>query len=116
MSIRVNLQDVAKVTEGISFVLVSNLKCACLLSHFSHAQLFVTLWTVDHQIPLSKGFSRQEHWSGLPCSSPGHLPDPGIEPASLTSPALAGGCFTTRTTWEAQQLKILDSNWLYFNT
>ena len=88
MSIRVNLQDVAKVTEGISFVLVSNLKCACLLSHFSHAQLFVTLWTVDHQIPLSKGFSRQEHWSGLPCSSPGHLPDPGIEPMSPVAPAL----------------------------
>ena len=36
--------------------------------------------------------------SGLPCPSPGHLPDPGIEPTSLTSPALAGGFFTTSTT------------------
>ena len=44
------------------------------------------------------GFSRQEYWSGLPCSSPGDLPDPGIEPASLTSPALAGGFFTSNTT------------------
>ena len=47
------------------------------------------------------GFSRQEYWSGLPCSSPGDLPDPGIEPASLMSPALAGVSFTTSATWEA---------------
>ena len=46
------------------------------------------------------GFSRQEYWSGLPCPPPGDLPDPGIEPASLTSPALARGFFTTSTTWE----------------
>ena len=45
------------------------------------------------------GFSRQENWSGLP--PPGDLPNLGIEPASLSSPALAGGCFTTNTTWEA---------------
>ena len=54
-----------------------------LLSHFSHVQLFVTPWTVVHQAPLSMGFSRQEYWSGLPCSPPGDLPDPGIEPVSL---------------------------------
>ena len=47
------------------------------------------------------GFSRQEYWSGLPCPPPGDLPDPGIEPASLTSPALAGGFFTTSATWAA---------------
>ena len=58
----------------------------------SRAQLFATLWTVAFQTPLSKGFSRQEYWSGLPCPPPGDLPDPGIEPASLT---LAGGFFTT---------------------
>ena len=44
------------------------------------------------------GFSRKEYCSGLPCSSPGDLPDPGIKPASLTSPALAGGFFTSNTT------------------
>ena len=44
------------------------------------------------------GFSRQERCSGLPCPSPGDLPDPGIEPASLVSPALAGGFFTTSAT------------------
>ena len=53
---------------------------------------------------LSMGFSKQEYWSGLPCPSPGDLPNPGIEPASLTSPALAGGFFTTSATWEAYLL------------
>ena len=42
----------------------------------------VTPWTIAHQIPLSMGFSRQEYWSGLPCPSPGDLPDPGTEPGS----------------------------------
>ena len=51
---------------------------------------------------LSVGFFRQEYWRGLPFPSPGDLPDPGIEPVSLISPALAGGFFTTSTTWEAQ--------------
>ena len=49
-------------------------------------------WTVAYQDPLSMGFPRQEHWSGLPFPSPGDLPDPGIK---LGSPALAGGLFTT---------------------
>ena len=47
------------------------------------------------------GFSRQEYWSGLPCSPPGDLPHPGIKPLSLMSPTLVGGFFTTSTTWEA---------------
>ena len=47
------------------------------------------------------GFSRQVYWSGLPCPSPGHLPNSGIEPISLMSPALAGGFFTTSASWEA---------------
>ena len=47
------------------------------------------------------GFSRQEDWSGLPCPPPGALPDTGIKPASVTSPALAEGFFTTSATWEA---------------
>ena len=48
----------------------------CMLSHFSHVQFFVTLWTVAHQISLSMGFSRQEYWSGLPFPSPGGSPQP----------------------------------------
>ena len=55
----------------------------------------VTTWTVAHQVSLSMEFSRQEYWNGLPLPSPGDLPDPGIEPAFLASPALAGGFFTT---------------------
>ena len=47
------------------------------------------------------GFSRQEYWSGWPFPPPGDLPDPGTEPVSLSSPALAGGSFTTSATWEA---------------
>ena len=48
----------------------------------------VTLWAVACQAPLSMGFSRQEHWSGLPCPPPGDLPDPRIKPVSPESPAL----------------------------
>ena len=67
---------------------------------------FATLWTVAHQSPLSLGFPRQEHWSGLPFPSPGHLPDPGIEPTSLKSPALVGRFFTTSATREAQTIPV----------
>ena len=72
----------------------------CVLSHFSHVQLFVTLWTIACQAPLFMGFSRQEYWSGLPCLPLGNLPDSGIKPASLISPALAYGFLTINTTWE----------------
>ena len=61
-----------------------------------------TLWTVACQAPPSMGFPRQEYCSELPGPPPGDLPDPGIEPSFLTFPALAGGLFTTSTTWEAQ--------------
>ena len=54
------------------------------------------------QAPLSLGFSKQEYWSEFPCPPPGDLPDPGTEPTSLIFPALAGGIFTTSTTWEAK--------------
>ena len=70
-----------------------------MLSRFSRVQLLGTLWTVAHQAPLSMGFSRQEYWSGLPCPPPGDLPDPGLKLESLTSPALAGGFFTTSITF-----------------
>ena len=54
----------------------------CVLGRLSHVQLFVTLWTIACQAPLSMGFSRQEYWSGLPFPSPGDLPNRGIEPRS----------------------------------
>ena len=61
------------------------------MKSLSHLQLFVTPWTAAHQAPLSMEFFRQEYWSGFPCPPLGDLPDPGIEPKSLMSPALAGG-------------------------
>ena len=75
----------------------------CVLSRFSHVLLFAALWTVTHQAPLSMGLSRQKYWHELPFPAPGDLPDSGIESASLKSPALAGGFFTTSATWEAHQ-------------
>ena len=75
--------------------------CVCMLSHFSHVPLFATSWTLAHQAPLSMGFPRQEYWSGLTCSPPGDLPNPGIELASPTSPALESRFFTTSATCEA---------------
>ena len=72
-----------------------------MLSCLSRVRLFAISWTVACQAPLSMGFSGQVSWSGLPCLPPGDLPDPGIKPASLMSPALAGGFFTTSATWEA---------------
>ena len=65
---------------------------ACMLSR---VRLFANLWAVAHQAPLSMGFPRQEYWNGLPFSSPGDLPDPGIELTSPESPACAGRLFTT---------------------
>ena len=76
--------------------------CACVvLNRFSHVWLFSTPWTVALQAPLPMGSSRQEYWSVLSFSPPGHLPHPGIEPRSLMSPALAGKFFTTSTIWKA---------------
>ena len=69
----------------------------------SRVLLFVTPWTASYQSPLSVRFSRQEYWSGLPCSPPGDLPNPGIKPTSLTSPALAGGFFTTAAAAKSPQ-------------
>ena len=76
--------------------------CSCVLRCFSCAQLFATLWIMAHQVPLSMGFPGQKDWSELPCPPPGDLPDPGIQPVSLMSPALAGGFFITSTIQEAQ--------------
>ena len=62
-----------------------------MLSCFSYVQLFLTLWAVAYQAPLSMEFSKQEYWSGLPCPPPGDLPDPGIKPEFLTTAVLSGG-------------------------
>ena len=56
----------------------------------AYSVVFGTPCTVTQQAPLSMEFYRQEYWSGLPFPAPGGLPDPGIEPASLVFPVLAG--------------------------
>ena len=73
-------------------VMVSHMVWFAHAQSLSHIQLFVTLWTVAHQPPLTMGFPREEYWNGLSFSSPGDLPNPGIEPKP---PALASGFFTT---------------------
>ena len=67
-------------------------RSCCCFSRQVVSGLCVTTWTVTCQAPLSMGFSRQEYWSGLPCPPPGDRPNPEVKP---TSPALAGGFFTT---------------------
>ena len=77
----------------IAFLLV-------VVQSLSHLQLFMTPWTADCQTSLSMGFSKQEYWSGLPFSSPGHLPDPEIKPKS---PGSAGTLFTTKPpSWQRE--------------
>ena len=71
-------------------------RCGCVLP-------FATLWTVAHPAPLFMGFSRQEYWKSVAIPSPGDLPDPGIEPVFLMSPAFASRFFPTSATWEAPQ-------------
>ena len=61
---------------------------------------------IDYQAPLSMKFTRQEYWSRLPFPTPGDLPDPGIEPMSPASPALAGGFFTTTPLGDISQIKL----------
>ena len=80
-------------------------QCVCLLSHFICVRLFVTLWVIARQAFLSLGFLRQEYWRGLPCHSPGYLPNSGIEPLSQ-SPTLTGSFFTTRATCQNQHLSL----------
>ena len=69
----------------------------------------MTLWPVAHQAPLSMGFPRQEYWSGLSLPSQGYLPDPGIEPVSLASSALAGRFFTTESSGKPSEISHLSS-------
>ena len=73
----------------------------CVSGNFSRVQLFATLWTVARRDPLSMGFFGQEYQRGFHALHQVNLPDPGIEPMSLASPALEGGFFITSATWEA---------------
>ena len=82
----------------MAFSLASGCQGVNACCRFSCVRLFATLWTVARQAPLSTGFFRQEYRSGLPRPSPGDLPHPGMDLASLGSPALAGEFFTISAT------------------
>ena len=86
-----------------------------MLSHFSCDWLFETLWTGACQAPLSIRFYRQEYWSGLPFPSPKDLPDPGIKPTSLMSPALTGRFFYHQRHLGSPLALIYSSKFLYLN-
>ena len=92
------LQCQAVLEDVCVCVCVCMRACMCVCTHVRAPSVMsnsVIPWTVAHQAPLSMEFPRQEHWSGLTFPSPGALPDPGIEPEYLVSPALAGGFFTS---------------------
>ena len=72
----------------------------CVPSHFSHVQLFATLWIVTWQTPLSMGFSRQEYWGGLQFPPPEDLPDP---------------CLLCLLHWQAGSLPLAPPGQLYAN-
>ena len=89
--------------------------CILLQKHiygcFSPVQLFATLWSMACKALLSMIFSKQESWSGLPYPPPGVLPDPGIEPMPLTSPALPSRfshhwCFLSPVFLTSQQSRV----------
>ena len=65
---------VASISCSIPTAVAGPLHAKCLLSCFSHVHLFIALWTVPLQAPLSMEFSRQEYWSGLPFPPPGDFP------------------------------------------
>ena len=101
-------RDYIFIFKSSGHFLISYIDChwwvlnVCVLSRFSLAQHFATLWTVAHQAPLSMGLSRQEYWSGLLWPPPGDLSNPRTEPLSLMSSISLGGFFASTATWEAQ--------------
>ena len=92
LAVELIFRRVAKSVVGVTRC-ISCLEHVCVLS-CSVVSDSVTPWTVARQAPLSKGFSRQEYWSGLPCPPPGDLPNPGIKPTPPAAPALTGRFFT----------------------
>ena len=84
----------------------------CALNHFSHIQFFLTLWTATHRAPLSVGILQTRILDSVAMprgSPPGVLPNPGIKPASLMSPTLAGRFFTTSSTWKVKGIEFLNT-------
>ena len=89
-----------------AFITSRSLQAYVYTQSLSHVRLFVTLWTVALQAPLSMRFPTQEYWSGLPFPTQGVFLTQGLYLQSLASPALAGRFFTTSEKWEALQLLV----------
>ena len=96
------LEKISSLSNSVAFLCFFALFFVCLFVWRRLSSLSLLSLELCIQFSLPSGFSRQEYWSGLPCLPLGNLLDPGIEPVSLRSPALAGGFFSTSTTWEAQ--------------
>ena len=82
------------------YTYIETYECVCLCAR-AYVQLLANPWNAVHQAPLSIELSRQEHWSGFPFPTPGDIPDPGIQPESMASPALVSRFFTNSATWES---------------
>ena len=85
------------VIKGFFFFFFLKILVVVVIWSLNGVQLFVNPWTIAQQAPQSMRFSKQECWTGLQFPSPGDLPDPGIEPGFLVSPALTGGLFTAES-------------------
>ena len=111
-------KDVSEPSYNDLKFMVQNRDFVCtnlIVGLSSVTQLCPTLcnpMAITHQTPLSMGFSRQEYWSGLPFPSPGYLPNSGIEPMTLASPALAGRFFTTVSPGKSHSSWISQRAWL----
>ena len=91
-----------RILEWVAISFSNAWKWKVKVKSLSRIQLLATPWTAAHQAPASMGFSRQDYWSGLPCSPSGYPPDSGLKPMFPMSPALASRLFTHWSTWEAR--------------
>ena len=85
--LKFKINELKDILMQIHSIFIYKCSITCVLFTQS-CWLFASPWTVAHQAPLSTGFSWQEYWNGFPFPPPGDLPEPGIKPMSLVSPAL----------------------------
>ena len=105
-------RSLQEISSQVTYLILDTDKLRLHRAVLSHSVVSDSLWPHGGLFEPARllcpcGFSKQEYWSGLPCSSPGDLPNPGINPASLMSPAFAGWFFTTSTTREASQILLV---------